>query len=75
MRIENATIQAKDIFCNPMSLFDEQELRLFNICTTFFLYLIYGCSVQEVNAFHFFSFFFLNKVYQSQAMDQILVLN
>ena len=37
MRFEDATIQDQDLPCNPISLYDEQEFSLFNICIISFL--------------------------------------
>ena len=57
MRFEDATIQAQDLFCNPVSLYDVQEVSFFNICSTSFLQVNSELSIQKVDALHFFSFF------------------
>ena len=73
MRFEDATKQAQDLFCSPISFYDEQEFSLFNICTTFFLPVNLWIVSPVSKCFAFFYFF--NEASQSQATDQILVLN
>ena len=73
MRFEDATIQAQNLFCNPILLYDKQEFSLLNNCSTSFLPVNLWIASPVSRCFAFFSFF--NKASQSQAMDQIFVLN
>ena len=73
MRFEDAFLQAQDLLCNPILLYDEQESGLFQFCTISFLPVNLWIVDPVSRCFAFL--FFINKPSQSQAMDQILVLN